>query len=133
MKRRIRYRAGRLLAVLAICLQAVLPGTLTVAHASGVDVSRFLCAPAGDALSSEIASAALRIAALAQDELPDQQSTGDHCALCTLAQGVPLPEVSSLSVPARFVLEDHFAGYEPGLIHKAQGPPLGSRGPPRHI
>jgi hypothetical protein len=132
MKRATGLTLARFLAMLAIILQAVLPGSLAVGESNGVDVSRFLCAPSGE-MSPETRAAAERIARLLGEDLPDQQPTGEHCPLCTLVHGVPLPEPIALDAPTAFPREQVFVRFEPGLVHRAQGPPLGSRGPPSHI
>lgn len=132
MTRMTRFKTARLLAMLAIVLQALLPGSIAVAEARGVDVSRFMCAPTGE-MSPETRAAAERIARLLGEDLPDEQPSGEHCPLCTLVHGVPLPEPASLNAPPAFEREQAFIRFEPGLVHRAQGPPLGSRGPPSHI
>lgn len=131
MKRSIRYRAASFLAVLAIVLQGLLPGTLAVAEANGVDVSRFICAPSGQ-LSAEAKATIEALAKLLGDEAPDHQPFDGHCPLCTLVHVMPLPEPVTMAVPAQLASVTDHVRYEPGrLVRKAQGPPLGSRGPPR--
>jgi hypothetical protein len=132
MKRATGLTLARFLAMLAIILQAFLPGTIAVAESNGVDVSRFMCAPSGE-MSPETRAAAERFAKLFGDDLPDEQPSGEHCALCTLVHGVPLPQSAAFDAPTAFPREQTFVRYEPGLVRRAQGPPLGSRGPPSHI
>lgn len=132
MKRTTGLSLARFLAMLAIILQALLPGTMAVAESNGVDVSRFMCAPSGE-MSPETRAAAERIARLLGEDLPDEQPSGDHCPLCTIVHGVPLPEPAAFDAPTAFPREQTCVRYEPGLVQQAQGPPLGSRGPPSHI
>lgn len=132
MKRTIGTSPARFLAMLAITLQALLPGSIAVAETKGVYVSRFMCAPSGE-MSPETRAAAERIARLLGEDLPDEQPSGEHCPLCTLVHGVPLPEPAALNATPSFEREQVFVRFEPGLVHRAQGPPLGSRGPPIHI
>ena len=132
MKRATGLTLARFLAMLAIILQVFLPGTMAVAESNGVDVSRFMCAPSGE-ISLETYAAAERIAKLLGEDLPDDPPSGDHCPLCTLVHGVPLPEPTALDAPTAFAREQAFVQFEPGLVREAQGPPLGSRGPPSHI
>ena len=131
MKRSIRYRAASFFAVLAIVLQGLLPGTLAVAEANGVDVSRFICAPSGQ-LSAEAKATIEALAKLLGDEAPDHRPFDGHCPLCTLVHAMPLPEPVTVAAPAQLASVTDHVRYEPGsLVRKAQGPPLGSRGPPR--
>lgn len=132
MKRITGPSPARFLAMLAIILQAFLPGSMAVAESSGVDASRFMCAPSGE-MSPETRAAAERIAKLLGEDLPDEQPPGDHCSLCTLVHGVPLPQPAVFDAPTTFAREKVFVRFEPGLLHQAQGPPLGSRGPPSYI
>lgn len=132
MMRTTGLSLARLLAMLAIILQALMPGTMAVAESNGVDVSRFMCAPSGE-MSPETRAAAERIAKLLGEDLPDEQPSGDHCPLCTLVHGVPLPQPAAIDPPTTFPRKQTCVRYEPGLVQQAQGPPLGSRGPPSHI
>jgi len=132
MKCSIGRTLARLLAVLAIVFQAFLPGSLAVADSKGVDLSRFMCVPSGE-MSPKARAAAEQIATLLGEDLPGEQPEGDHCPLCTLAQGVPPPEPPIIATPTVFPREQAFFRFELGLVRKAQGPPLGSRGPPFHI
>ena len=133
MKRGIKYSVARFLAVLAISLQVLLPGTLAIAESNGVDVSRLICVPSGQ-LSPEAKAAIQQIADLLVDEAPEQQPSDGHCPLCTLVHVVPLPEPVTVAEPAEFASVTDYACYEPcRIVRKAQGPPLGSRGPPRHL
>ena len=131
MKRGFRYSTARFLAILAIVLQGLLPGTLAVAEANGVDVSRFICASSGQ-VSAEAKAAIEELAKLLGEEVPDRQSVNGHCPLCTLVHAIPLPEPVTLAVPAEHASVADPVRYELGnLAQKTQGPPLGSRGPPR--
>ena len=131
MKRGFRYSTARVLAILAIVLQGLLPGTLAFAEANGVDVSRFICASSGP-VSAEAKAAIEELAKLLGEEVPDPQPFNGHCPLCTLVHAIPLPELLTLSVPAEHASVADPGRYEPGsLRQKTQGPPLGSRGPPR--
>lgn len=132
MKRVTGLTLARFAAVLAIILQAFLPGTMAVAESNGVDVSRFMCGPSGE-VSPETRAAAERIAKLLGEDLPDEQPPGDHCPFCTLVHGVPLPQPAAFDASTAFPREQTCVRYEPGLVQQAQGPPLGSRGPPSHI
>ena len=133
MKRTVSFGAARFLAMLAIVLQVLLPGTLALAASSGIDVSRFICAPS-ERLSAEQKAAIEQIATLLGDEAPDGQQFGGHCPLCTLVHVAPLAEPAILVAPADYTSVTDYVCYERGgFVRTAQGPPLGSRGPPLHL
>ena len=132
MKNAIHMRIARCLAVLAIALQVFLPASLAVADASGMDVSGYICAPSGE-ISPESRAAAERLAKLLGEEFPSDPSPDGHCPLCTFVHSALMPKPATLTAPAVYAHEQVFVRYEPGLVRKPQGPPLGSRGPPAHI
>ena len=119
--------------MLAIVLQVLLPGTLALAASNGVEVSRFICAPPGQ-LSAEVKAAVEQLAKLLGDETPDRQPFDGQCPLCTLVHVMPLPEPVTVAAPAELASDTDYVRYEPGgFARKAQGPPLGSRGPPLYL
>ena len=133
MKRSIRCRVAKFLAMLAIVLQVLLPGTLAIAASNGIDVSRFICASPGQ-LSAEAKAAIEQLAKLLGDEASDRQPFDGHCPLCTLVHVMPLPEPATVAAPAELTSITDYVCYEPGgVVRKAQGLPLGSRGPPFHL
>ncbi|MBA3067388.1 MAG: DUF2946 domain-containing protein [Hyphomonas sp.] len=123
--------AARFLAILAVVLQVLLPGTLAVAQSQDIDLSRYLCAP-DDQMSAQARAMAERLAGVLDDEAPDHLIPDGHCPLCTLVQAAVLPDPVLVAAPVRFISETGFVRYVPAFVHKAQGPPLGSRGPPAH-
>lgn len=124
--------AARLLAILAVFLQVLLPGSLAAAQSQGIDLSRFICAPDGE-LSAQSRAMAERLAGVLDGEAPDHQRADGDCPLCTLVHGAVLPEPILVAASVLFIFETGFVRYVPAFVHKAQGPPLGSRGPPAHI
>lgn len=133
MRRVVSFGAARFFAILAIVAQVLLPGTLAVAASNGIDVSRFICAPSAK-LSAEEKAAIEQVATLLGEEAPDGQPFDGHCPLCTLVHVAPLAEPAILAAPAEFTSVTDYLCYEPGdFVRNAQGPPLGSRGPPRHL
>ena len=119
--------------MLAIGLQVLLPGALAFAASNGVDVSRSICASPGQ-LSAEAKAAIERIAKLLGDETPDRQPFDGHCPICTLVHVMPLPEPAAVAAPAELTSGTGYVCDQPGgFVRKAQGLPLGSRGPPLHL
>ena len=132
MKRSLRHPLARCLAVLALVLQLLLPGTMAAAQSGQVNVSRYLCAPSGHVTEASRASAE-RLAKALGDETPAPPLFDGHCPLCTLVHAAPLPVPPVLSSPARVFVRVPDAVYQPPLVRLVQGPPLGSRGPPIDI
>ena len=119
--------------MLAIVMQVLLPAAFAVAESNGVDVSRFICASPGQ-LSAEAKAAIEQLAELLGVEAPDRQPFDGHCPLCTLVHVMPLPEPATVAAPAELTSVADYVCYEPGgFVRKAQGLPLGSRGPPLHL
>lgn len=133
MNTRFGHRIARFFVMLALSLQSLLTGALSMAQANGVDVSRYICVTPGEALSAESKATARRLARLLGDELPADPRSEEHCQLCTLAQVATLPLRVTLPERTRFMAKRASPRFMPGLVHKPQGPPLGSRGPPTHI
>ena len=129
MRRPTALKLTRFLAVVLIALQALLPGTVAIAQPGDINFSRYICAPSGD-LSPQSRAAAEKIAGLLGEMPAEESHSGDHCPMCTLAHGAPLPKPVTVDAPVFHSREHIFVRFQPGLIRKAQGPPLGSRGPP---
>ncbi|MDP2214020.1 DUF2946 family protein [Phenylobacterium sp.] len=129
MTRVFGNRLARLLAVTAVTLQMLLPGSLAVAGTNGGDLSRLMCAPSGE-ISAETRAAAARLADITGEQRPDPAPSDDHCALCTLPYAAGPNTPTFVAAPCRFAVEVEPAPCQPGLVHRTQGPPLGSRAPP---
>ena len=128
-----RYAITRLLAAIAVILQAVLPGSIAHAHSDGWDVSDLICATPAQ-LAPESRANVHKLMDLLDDRRPSDLPLDDeHCALCVIAQSATLAEPVILSEPANALVEDDIIRFQTGLVNKAHGPPLGSRGPPSHI
>lgn len=122
-------RLARLLAVMAVTLQVLLPGSMAVAGANGGDLQVLMCAPSGE-VTAEGRAATERLAILLGGEQPDEAPADEHCAQCTLPYAVPVADRTLVAAPFRFTAKVEPCSYQPGLVHRAQGPPLGSRAPP---
>jgi hypothetical protein len=129
MTRMFGNRLARLLAVMAVTLQMLLPGSLAVAGTNGGDLSRLMCAPSGE-ISAGARAAAARLADITGEQRPDPTPSDDHCPLCTLPYAAAPNAPAFVPAPCRFAVEVELIPYQPGLIYRAQGPPLGSRAPP---
>jgi hypothetical protein len=127
-----RLFALRLLAMLVIASQGLLPMPVAAAQGHGLDISSIMCAADGQFTPPSRATAE-RLAAILDDEAPQEHLHDNDCPLCTLAHGAPLPERIALRMPFAFSGVHTKAIYEPGFVHLPQGPPLGSRGPPETL
>ena len=129
----IRFLA-RILAISALCLQLLLPATVAMAQENGVDVSQYICVTPGVQPSAKVKAQAARLAALTSDT-DDQKplAYSGHCPLCSIAHCAPLPTAPDITLPAGLRLPRVYTSYESGIVYEAQGPPVGSRGPPSLI
>lgn len=131
----LRFALGavRLLAVLVIGLQGLLPGAVSWAEAKGVDYARYLCLTPGAEPSAETKAAAQELARLLGGEVPEEHHAEGDCPLCMLGQAAMLAAPVLPEAPSFQAAGSPAPHYEPGFIHLPQGPPLGSRAPPIHI
>ena len=130
MKRSLRHSTAGALAVLAVVLQVLLPVTLAFAEPSGFDASPVICVSSGQ-MSAEAKAAVEEIGKVLGEEASDRQPIDGHCPLCTLVHAVDLPKPVALAAPLEQVSVSDPVRYQTGgFARKAQGPPLGSRGPP---
>lgn len=125
-------RTGRLLAVLSVILQVFLPGLMPLGQGRGFDVAGLLCAPSGNAPSAEAVAVLEIFAELREEEEGGEPAATDHCPLCALAHGTPVPLPLVLPVPHGYSGHVPFIRFEPQFAERPQGPPLGSRAPPLH-
>lgn len=133
MKRSFGHSVASALALLAVVLQVLLPGTLAFAEPSGFDASRLICVSSGQ-MSADAKAALEEIAELLGEDVPDRQPYNGHCPFCTLVHAMHLPEPVTLAAPAEQASVTDPVRYQPGgFARKAQGPPLGSRGPPARL
>ena len=132
IQRRVGGHIAKFLAILAVVLQVLLPGTLALAEANGVDVSRFICGSSGQ-MSAETKVAVERLAKLLGHDAPDPQPLDGPCTYCTLVQAVPLPEPVTSAAPTDFAAGTAYVRCEAvAFVRKTAGTPCGSRGPPSH-
>lgn len=133
IQRRTASLAARFLAILAVVLQVSLPGTLALAEANGLDVSRFICGSSGQ-VSAEAQAAIEQLAQLLDDEAPDHQPFDGHCPYCTLVQLLPVPEPVPTAEAADFTASTAYVRYESAaFLRDVRGAPCGSRGPPSYL
>jgi hypothetical protein len=119
----------KVLALLALTLQVILPGSAPTGRSGEFDVGRFICAPSGQ-VSAEMRSAAERLAILLDEDAPEKMQSEGHCFLCNIVHTAPLPGPFLTGELARRAPDFNYAVYDPGFVRKAQGPPVGQRGPP---
>ena len=123
---------ARVLAMLALVTQALMPGAMASAMSRPGEVPAFVCAMPGKNMSAGASTLGADLANLLADkasgDLPDESH---DCHDCVLAQCATLPAEAAVSAPA-------FSAPVPEIAPRAEvrfwamprGPPLGSRAPP---
>ena len=120
---------SRCVVALAIILHASLPVS-AAGHSGDLDIDQIYCAPSG-ALSSSAASAAKRLLRILNEAPGDEEEKhSGHCSFCTVSALAVLPELVSKHCSLNYTVKRDVSRYEPGLVHRPHGPPLGSRSPP---
>lgn len=123
----------RTLAAVLVLFQAILPGTVTVARASGIDVASVLCFTPGTEPSEAAKRYSQMLSELLGEEAPDDPQPEQDCPLCVLGKGqVPAP-VFEVAAPLPVSAETRFFLREPGFIERRNGPSLGGRAPPAFV
>ncbi len=104
---------------------------MAAARVNGVDLERYLCVTPGVEVSAQSQAAALELAAMlgerGTDDAPDG---GETCPLCALTVIALLALPATAVGPPRINAAAQSLAYATGLVHRLQGPPVGSRGPP---
>ncbi len=130
MFRSVAHKPARALAMLALCLQIFMPGIMAVAQPGGVDVARYLCSPSGLPPTVQAERAITHIAGLLGEDTPQDLQINGHCPYCTLVVAAPLPLSSVSEALFTYTEGPIYDAFHAGFVHKAQGPPTGSRAPP---
>ncbi|WP_371395817.1 DUF2946 family protein [Fretibacter rubidus] len=133
MVNRVTKSIAPLCVRLIVCWLLLVPSALSFAASNNTDLSSLLCSPSGQPLNPS-AKAALRDLSEVLGETDNEPvPPNEHCEMCTLSTIVlPSPEHSACA--ATFTKQPPtYIAFETGLVHKAQGPPSGSRAPPTSI
>ena len=134
----MRFRShhlARLLAAIAICLQAFMPGMMAHAsHQQHVDPSHLMCLQSPTLSEAEKAIIAELVSAMEpESKSPDKTGHDGHCALCAFSHAVPLPTPDFPILALRYERARMEPLYQAGIVHPPQGPPVGSTGPPQTL
>lgn len=116
-----------------ICLQLLLSSTLSYAAPGNIDLTSYLCAPSGQPMSPNAEAALTDLLELLGEDSEDTEQPSGHCDLCTLSNIALLTSEQRLCDQPDGQQLPVFVAFEIGLVHKAQGPPTGSRAPPYFI
>lgn len=121
---------GRLLVLLALISQALMPGAMAAVSSRAGEVPSVLCAmPDGmGSAATSTGSELARLIAAKSSGLPD--SDIHDCPACVLAQTAMLPTPVVLAEPMTGVAAQTAPLYEVRFAHVPRGPPVGSRAPP---
>lgn len=130
MKRPFAPSFARLLAVLALLIQAVMPWAMASAAQRAPDLVAHYCStPSEDPGAVTIGAELSRL--LAEKEGKKTQADPPHdCGDCVLGQPVPVPEAVGFKVPAMAPVAEDTPLFEVRFVETARGPPLGARAPP---
>ena len=133
MVNRVTISIAHLCVRLFVCWLFLVPSALSFAASNNTDLSSLLCSPSGQPLSPS-AEAALRDLSILLGETDNETAPpNEHCEMCTLSTiALPSPEQSPCAATFKKQPPIYIA-FETGLVHKAQGPPSGSRAPPSSI
>ena len=132
MRSKRAHSLATLVTALALLQQLLLPGTMALAEARGLDLAGLMCGPGQTRLDPESAANADILAELL--ETPDTPSqTSDHCPLCAVSHGSALV-APVLTLPVWPLTQSTYdTRRETTRPQTPRGPPLGSRGPPALI
>ena len=123
---------ARVMAMLALLSQALMPGAMAAAMSRPGDIPAIVCAMPDKDMSAGARALGADLANLLADKAANDLPDNSHdCLDCVLAQGAMLPVVAAVDAPA-------FSApvAEPAPRNDARfwavprGPPLGSRAPP---
>lgn len=123
---------ARILAMLALLTQALMPGAMAAAMSRPGDIPAIVCAMPGKDMSAGASALGADLAALLADKAASDQPDNSHdCHDCVLAQGATLPVVAALDAPSfEAPVPEIAARSEVRFWAVPRGPPLGSRAPP---
>lgn len=130
MKRSFAPCVARLLAVIALLVQAVMPWAMTAAAERAPDLVAPYCSTPGEDPGAATVGAELA-KLLAEKEGKNTQADPPHdCGDCVLGQPVPVPEMAAFCAPVFAAVAQDAPLFETRFVHSARGPPLGARAPP---
>lgn len=121
---------ARVLAVLALLIQAVVPWAMASAAQRAPDLVAHYCStPGEDAAAVSLGAELSKL--LAEKEGKQTQGDPPHdCGDCVLGQPVPVPVAAGFRVPAMAPVAEDAPLFEVRFVETARGPPLGARAPP---
>ena len=125
----VQYGA-RLMAVLALLIQAVMPFAMAAAATRAPDLLAHYCSTPGEtpgavAIGQDLADL------LAEKEGKKTQTDPPHdCGDCVLGHPVPVPELAAVCVPVFQSVPADMPVFETGFVEDIRGPPVGARAPP---
>lgn len=133
MLNRVTKNTVHFCARLLICLQLLLPSALSYAAPGHMDLSSLLCSPSGQSLSLGAEAALKELSEFLGEPVNDTEPSDGYCDKCTVSYAALLPPSQSFRGPLLGQPIPAYTSFEIGLVHKAQGPPTGSRAPPAFI
>ncbi|AXE63431.1 hypothetical protein BBF93_03750 [Hyphomonas sp. CACIAM 19H1] len=130
MSRSLTASLARLLAVVALLIQAVMPWAMAAAAERSPDLVAHYCSTPGETAGAVAIGAELS-KLLAEKEGKKTQGDPPHdCGDCVLGQPVPVPDAVTFKAPVMQPVSADVALFEVRFVKVARGPPLGARAPP---
>ncbi|MFN7178209.1 DUF2946 family protein [Hyphomonas sp.] len=121
---------GRLLVLLALMTQALMPGAMAAASSRPGDLPAVLCAMP-DGMGGAATGTGSELARLIAEKSKSGQTGETHdCPACTLSQTAALPQPVVLTEPLSTAAAQTAPLYEVRFAQVPRGPPVGSRAPP---
>ena len=121
---------ARVLAVLALLIQAVMPWAMASAAQRAPDLVAHYCSTPGEEAGAVSLGAELS-KLLAEKEGKQTQGDPPHdCGDCALGRPVLVPVAAGFRVPAIAPVAEDAPLFEVRFVETARGPPLGARAPP---
>lgn len=126
---RVGLHIVRLVAILAVLLQAAMPLAQARAAADGTPLSSLICNPSGQALTASAqAQMAVLLETLGQSEAPEPMP---DCERCVVPGVAILQSLHSGDLRPAFSLAAHQHPASARVsMHRVRGPPCGTRAPP---
>lgn len=127
-------RIARIMALLALATQGLMPGMMAAAHTGNPDVPAILCAMPDGTMPDASSGVGSELAKLIAKKTQSDKTDMDHdCPACVVAQTATLPAILVLKEPVKDNVAQTAPVFEVRFAQVPRGPPVGSRAPPEFL